>query len=260
MVRDRTIFRVKKTRDFVIISRITLEDSRLSWEARGLHAFLLAKPDDWETCVQHLIKCSPASRDRVRRILKELIKFNYIIKVEQRTERGRYARPQYLVHESSQDDHFDKFIPPETENPSPVNPSSANPTPEYHPLPNKHNKQDCQINKNTTTISAFTWPKKLDPAYYPSILTLSKNTDSVVVQLLLDELAGQLDNIKNPVGYFRTLLRKHNSNQFVPARAITAKSSREKRKRTEKALEDSKKQSEENFLRLVKEKLGNAKD
>lgn len=165
------------------------------------------------------------------------------------------------LHESPLDDHFDKSIPREIENPSPDNPLPVNTSPEYRPLPKIHSNQDGQINKNTTTTTSdFTWPKKLDPVYYSSILTLSKNTDSVVVQLLLDEIAGKLDNIKNPVGYFHTLLRKYNSNQFVPAQAIATRSSREARTDNKKALEDSKKQSKENFLRLVKKQLGNAKD
>ena len=51
MKSEKTVFRIRKTSNYVSISRFTLEDKRLSWEARGLHAFLLAKPDDWKTCI-----------------------------------------------------------------------------------------------------------------------------------------------------------------------------------------------------------------
>ena len=37
---------------FVVIDRRTLEDERLSWAARGVIRYLLAKPDDWEIRVE----------------------------------------------------------------------------------------------------------------------------------------------------------------------------------------------------------------
>ncbi len=57
---NKKIFRIIKSRDFVTTSRITLVDNRITWEARSLYAFLLAKSDKWEPCITHLIKSSPA--------------------------------------------------------------------------------------------------------------------------------------------------------------------------------------------------------
>ncbi|MCY3770077.1 MAG: hypothetical protein OXG56_12045 [Gammaproteobacteria bacterium] len=170
MVRNQTIFRVRKTRDFVAISRITLEDARLSWDARGLHAFLLAKPDDWETCIQHLVQCSPAGRDRVRRILQELIRFHYIIKIEQpRTEKGQYARPQYLVHESPQDSHCDPCLSTVTEKPSTVYPSTDKPLTANPTQLNIHNNKESQDNKKQlpkTWPGRKTWTRRTGPPFW----------------------------------------------------------------------------------------------
>ena len=56
-----------------MLNRHLLEDARLSYEARGLLACMLAKPDDWIFHITFFIKNSPAGRDKVRNIFKELI-------------------------------------------------------------------------------------------------------------------------------------------------------------------------------------------
>lgn len=223
--KNQTIFRVKKKRDFVVISRITLEDIRLSWEARGLYAFLLAKPDNWETCINHLIKCSPAGRDKTRKLIKELMDFKYIVKIENRTQLGQFSRPQYLIHESPLDGYFNEAISPETGNPSTDKPFTDKPTPDNRPLLKiQVNQEDQNTKKTTTTNNGIEWPKNIKVAHQQSILALAKDVDSVVVQLLLDELTGQINNIKNPVGYFRSLLLSHQFKVFFPAKALQVQS------------------------------------
>ena len=105
----------------------------------------------------------------------------------------------------------------------------------------------------TTTTNTLVWSEKLTAAHHDSILSLSQNVEPVVVQLLLDELTGQIENIKNPVGYFRTLLQSYNSGEFIPAKALHVQSSRESRKRTELAVEEARKHGEERLERLVKQ-------
>ncbi len=254
MNRSKSIFRVNKTENFVSISRFTLEDSRMSWEARGLYAFLLAKPDDWETCIQHLINSSPAGRDKTKRVVKELIGFNYIVKVEQRSQLGRFSRPLYHVYESPVDGYFDRSISPEAENPSPENPLPFKPSTEDRTQLNKQSNKDKQnTKKTTTTTNDLVWPRSLVPSQQASILTLANKVEPVVVQLLLDELAGQIDNIKNPVGYFRSLLLSHQSDTFIPAKALSVQTSREIRKRNAVALDHAHKQSEERFKQMVQQ-------
>ena len=50
-----TIIRVKHRRaPFVVIDRRVLEDERLTWAARGMLGYLLAKPDDWKLRITDL--------------------------------------------------------------------------------------------------------------------------------------------------------------------------------------------------------------
>ncbi|MFO8100090.1 MAG: hypothetical protein R6T83_10795 [Salinibacter sp.] len=52
-------------------------DSDLSWEARGLLAYLLAQPDDWEIQMDDLVAAAPCTEDKLHRILTELEENGY---------------------------------------------------------------------------------------------------------------------------------------------------------------------------------------
>lgn len=54
------------------IHRALLRDSRLSFGARGLFAFLWDLPKGWSPCLEHLVKMTPEGRDAIRARLGEL--------------------------------------------------------------------------------------------------------------------------------------------------------------------------------------------
>ena len=81
----------RKQGNYTAISNVLLHDRRLSWEATGMLAFLLSKPDDWQCRPQYLIKQRKAGRDKVRRILKELETCGYMRRYKIRDVRGRFT-------------------------------------------------------------------------------------------------------------------------------------------------------------------------
>lgn len=88
---------------FTIMPNATLNDSRLSWEAKGMLAYLISKPDHWQVRVSHLVKESPnAKKRRVLTILDELETLGYITNNGQRfTEAGDFSYVERIVHEIS---------------------------------------------------------------------------------------------------------------------------------------------------------------
>jgi hypothetical protein len=52
----QTIRRAARRHRFVIVDQAAVEDTRLSWAARGLLAYLLSWPDDWKVLVNDLKK------------------------------------------------------------------------------------------------------------------------------------------------------------------------------------------------------------
>lgn len=76
---------------YVNISKVPLEDRRLSWKARGLHAFLMSKPDNWDVIVEYLVGQSEKDgRDSVRGALKELEDAGYIARTKTKNSQGKY--------------------------------------------------------------------------------------------------------------------------------------------------------------------------
>ncbi len=84
------IIRVRKTGNFSVINNTGLQDERLSWGARGILAYLLSKPDDWQVRTLDLIASSPAGRDAVLHILRELEVGGYLHRLRVRSEGGRF--------------------------------------------------------------------------------------------------------------------------------------------------------------------------
>lgn len=76
-----SIIRIHKDRgEFSVLPKAAVNDTALSWEARGMLAYLLDKPDNWQVRFENLVKGSPAGEDKTRRILRELEQAGYIVR------------------------------------------------------------------------------------------------------------------------------------------------------------------------------------
>jgi hypothetical protein len=94
----------KKRHPYVQIDKTPLLDTRLSWKARGILAYLLTKSDDWEIIITNLINASePDGRESLRSGLKELENLGYVVCARQQDERGRFAGWEILVFETLED-------------------------------------------------------------------------------------------------------------------------------------------------------------
>jgi hypothetical protein len=131
------IIRVSKPERFTVLSHETLRDARLSFAARGLLAYLLSLPDNWEVRVSHLIEQSPAGRDAVYAMLKELTAFGYMRRIEKRDAAGRILGYDTVVMEQSENPPPAREKPakpqriytekPDTEKPDTARPDSVKP-------------------------------------------------------------------------------------------------------------------------------------
>jgi hypothetical protein len=83
------IIRTVKDKGYFVASNTPFNDKRLSWEARGVLAYLLSKPDGWITRNGDLLKNGPAGERKIGRILKELQALGYMTR-ERVHEDGRF--------------------------------------------------------------------------------------------------------------------------------------------------------------------------
>jgi hypothetical protein len=84
-----SIIRIKKDTDYFVASNEPFNNRVLSWEARGMLAFLLSKPDDWEVYTKNLINESGAGKHKVQRIINELKKAGYMRRYRASDDKGR---------------------------------------------------------------------------------------------------------------------------------------------------------------------------
>jgi len=105
-----TIVRAKHDGEnpYYIASRETARNVQLSYEARGLLADLLSRPDDWKIRVATLIR-PDCKRDKLNRILEELVNAGHLEKpVRIQREKGQWGWTPWLLHE----------LPPKTGQPT----------------------------------------------------------------------------------------------------------------------------------------------
>jgi hypothetical protein len=140
-----------------MIERATVQDSRLSWAARGMPAYLLSLPSDWKIKVEHLQSQGDLGRDAVRGVLKELQKLGYVSGFgrAERVGRGRLVASEIMVYESPDlNPHLSEEAAPEAENPSPVAPSPDLPSPVITSPYKRKSQQREQETEQTLTPRA----------------------------------------------------------------------------------------------------------
>lgn len=95
---NKTIFRIEHTSEFTIIANKSLQDTELTWAATGLLSYLLSLPDDWTVNINDISKRKETSKYEVRKLLNELIRKGYVVKVVER-EVGQIKQVIYKVLE-----------------------------------------------------------------------------------------------------------------------------------------------------------------
>lgn len=148
--RAATIKRAPHDKDnpYKMIRQATLEDSRLSWEARGMVGYLLMKPDDWEITIPDLVREGKCGRDKTYRIVGELVQLGYLERVDVR-DGGKFSDTTYHLNEAGTPPCPEK---PDTVEPLPEKPYTTKPYPAepYPANPQQTNNVYTTKNENST--------------------------------------------------------------------------------------------------------------
>ncbi len=166
--------RKKHQESFTILDNSVLQDTRMSFAARGLYAFIKSLPEDWTLYESWLVTQSPQGKDALRTILKELEKFGFINRYSYRYK-GQFVKHEMIfsVYPIPEDEMIDyikihddgsfepiyrikdrNIVEPDSENPNmggviensifqpdSENPNMDKPNMENPPLQNKHNNK-----------------------------------------------------------------------------------------------------------------------
>ena len=128
MSEERTI-RTGPRKGFVVLYRSAAQDARLSLEARGLLVMMASLPDNWSYSETGLASKAGCGRQKVNRILLELIDAGYLLREQRHGEHGKFASCTYVLQEEAPYGKTKKeplYEKPSTAQPSTVKPSTGN--------------------------------------------------------------------------------------------------------------------------------------
>jgi hypothetical protein len=151
-----TIITRQRSDNFAIIPNAVAEDNRLSFTARGLLVYLLAKPNNWRVLIEDIRNSGGIGRDQAYKLLAELKAAGYIEVEKKRTAPGTYASHNYIVYDNAVPGNLP--LPENTELDAPLteNTEVAEPLPE-NPYPGN---TDAIVRTNNKTN---TQPSPLPP-------------------------------------------------------------------------------------------------
>ena len=189
------IFRAIKNKNYTIIHNGFLTDNKLSLKAKGLLAYFLSKPDDWNFYTSEISQNCKDGKDSISTAIKELISLGYVERFRWRDEEGKFVGGyNYFVYERSkriensggyedskiceskeeniniENPNSEKaiLIKPNSEKPTRENPKSVNhnmvkPNPEKPPLLNTESKlnTECILNTKIAPITKYNTNTKI---------------------------------------------------------------------------------------------------
>lgn len=113
----------RKRRDhFAVIPNEVANDERLTFEARGLLCYLLAKPNDWNVNLADIKRAGNIGKDKAYALINELIRAGYVERKVSTDSRGRITSHDYIVYDVSLIQSLPFPENPEVENPLAENP------------------------------------------------------------------------------------------------------------------------------------------
>lgn len=166
MATNNTITRRKYERDFCYMANEFLKDSRLSWKAKGIIAYVQMLPDDWVLNMRDLTNRATDGRDSLYSGIKELEKYGYCAKVMQRNPDGTIAGYAYEICDKSVFQPFTEnpvTDAPQPENPDTVKPDTDKPDTENPTLINTNLTKDL----NTLNTNPSNTPQNTFASLFP---------------------------------------------------------------------------------------------
>ena len=150
------VIRVIKNKNYTTISNQLFKNKTISLKAKGLMAYLLSLPNEWELSINGIVSCSKEGRVAIGSTLKELIESGYIER-ETIRDKGKFVGYDYFVFEQ-----------PKAEKPITVKPITDN----RIQISKERIKE--RINKNTLSKSekfksevfSYEYPKNMLTDFY----------------------------------------------------------------------------------------------
>lgn len=89
-------FKIEETKGYSIIPNYYLQDKNISLKAKGLLSIFYSLPKNWDYTVKGLCKITNTGITSIRSILSELEIYGYLIRTQERSEKGKFEYSYYI--------------------------------------------------------------------------------------------------------------------------------------------------------------------
>lgn len=98
------IYRSVHDKEYFCYKREVPQNKNLSLKAKGLHAYLMSLPDNWEIHLSEISSHFTDGKDAIRAACSELEAAGYVVKTKEQKKHGRFTGYVYDVIESGKSD------------------------------------------------------------------------------------------------------------------------------------------------------------
>ena len=180
--------RIERTEKYRSISLIAVEDSRLSWAAKGLHTYLVSRPENWKLYYSDLLKRSRNSRTALKSAVRELKDAGYIVLEPIQGEGGKFNGWSWIVFEEPQTLEESQSVPKARKPTFGFSESRENRLSENVQGNNKHSTNKHR--KTTTTPVVVEGHGEKDKDNDPSKAVSTADTDTETVKEIMATTIG----------------------------------------------------------------------
>lgn len=177
------------------IFRYQKEGKKLSPEAWGVYVFMLSLPEDWDFTIRGLEKVVNAGKNKIQRILKELVDAGFITRTQTQNN-GLFGKMEYTILQTPSNVFLNDSPCPQK--PCPQKPYPQNPpqlsTKELKTNKTKDKRESISENVEMETIKS----KDSLSLDYINKIVISKELNNVKSQVVFNYL--KINNFKNKAG------------------------------------------------------------
>lgn len=199
-----TVVTRQRSENYAIIPNAVAEDDRLTFEARGLLCYLLAKPNCWKVRITDIQKSGGIGRDKAYRLIKELRDVGYIVLDVRRAPGGRIEEQNYIVYDCAVPARLPLPENPEQAVPFPEKPEVEKPLPDFPDREKPDAGKSGRFNKNPYLTKPITNNDAFD-AWWTGTDTRFRGCSRDQAETLFLSLPAEIDR-KHAVEYWNSYL------------------------------------------------------
>lgn len=224
---------------FTTVDNTVLNDTSLSWKAKGLFVYLWSQADEWDFYETEVVKHSTDKIASLKSGLKELEQQGYLKRQRKRDNKGHFKENEWIL----------------SDNPMLENPMLENPMLENSTLTNTNNNNTNNNNNNITTTTGTTeigsiyefWESNvgsLSPYLIEEIQAIYDDWKEVSKQpkeMILESIKMALDKGVRNISYIKTILKRWYDNRIYNIEDLKADQERFEKNKQSKYNKKTKK-------------------